>query len=180
MRTTSTHDTRRRRRLVYVALLATLALTALACSDDDDTATSAGGGGGDGGSGDMTISIADPTDSAQVGRSFDVTVDSSVPLGEPDPGRHHVHLYYDGNTAEGEYDIVYGTTATVDRLDPGEHTIEAVIANPDHSTTDATDEITVTVGDEAGASGNGSGGGATTTTTPTTMGDSGGDSGYGY
>jgi hypothetical protein len=193
MRTTSTRDTsrasdtnhtRRRRRLAFVALLATLALTALACSDDDDTTTSAGGAGGNGGDGDMTISIADPGDGAQVGPSFDVTVDSSVPLGEPDTGRHHVHLYYDGNTAEGEYDIVYGTTATVDRLDPGEHTIEAVIANPDHSTTDARDEITVTVGDEAGASGNGSGGssggGATTTTTPTTMDDSGGDSGYDY
>lgn len=170
MRTTSTHHTRRRRRLTAAALLATLALTALACSDDDDSTTSAGGAGG---SGDMTIAVAEPADGAEVGNSFDVTVDSSVPLGEPDTGRHHVHLYYDGETAEGEYDIVYGTTATVDRLDPGEHTIEAVIANPDHSTTDARDEITVTVGDEA--SGDGGGGGATTSTTTD---DSGGDDGY--
>jgi hypothetical protein len=159
MRTRRTHSTTSRRRLAPVALLATLALTALACSDDDTATTGAGSGSG----GDMTISIADPAEDAQVGGSFDVTVDSSVPLGEPDTGRHHVHLYYDGNTAEGDYDIVYGTTATVDRLDAGEHTIEAVIANPDHSTTDARDEITVTVGDEAGTSGNG--GGATTTTT---------------
>lgn len=169
MRTTSTHHTRRRRRLTAAALLATLALTALACSDDDDSTTSAGGAGG----GDMTIAVAEPADGAEVGHSFDVTVDSSVPLGEPDTGRHHVHLYYDGETAEGEYDIVYGTTATVDRLDPGEHTIEAVIANPDHSTTDARDEITVTVGDEAGASG---GGGSATTSTTTD--DSGGGDGY--
>jgi hypothetical protein len=184
MRIKTTRDTRRRRRLAFVALLATLALTALACSDDDDTATSGGGNGDGGGSGDMTVQIADPTDGAEVGRSFDLTVDSSVPLGETDTGRHHVHLYYDGNTAEGEYDIVYGTTATVDRLDPGEHTIEAVIANPDHSTTDASDEITVTVGEDAGASDGGSGGGgdggsggdATTTTTE----DTGDDSGYNY
>jgi hypothetical protein len=179
MRKTSTRDTRRRRRLAFVALLATLALAAMACSDDDDTATSGGDGGGSGG-GDMTVAIADPTDGAEVGRSFDLTVDSSVPLGETDTGRHHVHLYYDGNTAEGEYDIVYGTTATVDRLDPGEHTIEAVIANPDHSTTDARDEITVTVGEDAGASdggsGDGSGGDATTTTTE----DTGDDPGYDY
>jgi hypothetical protein len=177
---TQTH-TRRRRRLAFVALLATLALTALACSDDDDTATS-GGGGGASGDGDMTISIADPADGAEVGSTFDVTLDSSVPVGEPDTGRHHVHLYYDGNTAEGEYDIVYGTTATVDRVDPGEHTIEAVIANPDHSTTDATDEITVMVGDSAGAS-DGSGGSGDTSgsggdATSTTMDDSGGDYGY--
>jgi hypothetical protein len=179
MRKTSTRDTRRRRRLAFVALLATLALAAMACSDDDDTATSGGDGGG-GGGGDMTVAIADPTDGAEVGRSFDLTVDSSVPLGETDTGRHHVHLYYDGNTAEGEYDIVYGTTATVDRLDPGEHTIEAVIANPDHSTTDARDEITVTVGEDAGASdggsGDGSGGDATTTTTE----DTGDDPAYDY
>jgi hypothetical protein len=165
MRTRRTHSTTSRRRLAPVALLATLALTALACSDDDTATTGAGSGSG----GDMTISIADPAEDAQVGGSFDVTVDSSVPLGEPDTGRHHVHLYYDGNTAEGDYDIVYGTTATVDRLDAGEHTIEAVIANPDHSTTDARDEITVTVGDEAGTSGNG--GGATTTTTEDSVGE---------
>jgi hypothetical protein len=171
MRKISTHDTRRHRRLASVALLATLALTALACGDDDDTTASAGGGG----DGDMTISIADPEDGAEVGQPFDVSVDSSVPLGEPDTGRHHVHLYYDGNTAEGEYDIVYGTTATVDRLDPGEHTIEAVIANADHSTTDARDEITVTVGDEAGGGGSGDGD-ATTTTTD----DGSDDPGYDY
>ena len=71
-------------------------------------------------------------------------------IGEPDTGLHHVHLYYDGNTADGEYDLVYEPRFTVDRLDPGEHTIEAVIANADHSLTDARTEITVTVGDAAG------------------------------
>jgi len=168
MRTPRTHSTTSRRRLAPVALLATLALTALACGDDDTATTAAGSG-----SGDMTISIADPAEDTQVGGSFEVTVDSSVPLGEPDTGRHHVHLYYDGNTAEGDYDIVYGTTATVDRLDAGEHTIEAVIANPDHSTTDARDEITVTVSDEAGTSGN-SGAATTTTTADDSVGE------YGY
>jgi hypothetical protein len=173
MRTLRIHSTTSRRRLAPLALLATLALTALACGDDD-TATSAVGSESGDGSGEMTISIADPAEDTQVGRSFDVTVESSVPLGEPDTGRHHVHLYYDGNTAEGDYDIVYGTTATVDRLDAGEHTIEAVIANPDHSTTDARDEITVTVGDEAGTSGDGDGDATTSTTADDSVGD------YGY
>ena len=166
MRTRRTHSTTSRRRLAPVALLATLALTALACGDDDTATTAAGSG-----SGDMTISIADPAEDTQVGGSFDVTVDSSVPLGEPDTGRHHVHLYYDGNTAEGEYDLVYEPRFTVDRLDPGEHTIEAVIANADHSLTDARTEITVTVGDAAG-------GGPATTSDATT--DTTADSGYGY
>ena len=85
-----------------------------------------------------------------MGAEFDVEVDTSVDIGEPDTGLHHVHLYYDGNTADGEYDLVYEPEFTVDRLDPGEHTIEAVIANADHSLTDARTEVTVTVGDAAG------------------------------
>ena len=87
-------------------------------------------------------------------------VDPSVDIGEPDAGLHHVHLYYDGNQSDGEYDIVYKRGRAVDRdrdLGPGEHTIEAFIANADHSLTDASDEVTVTVGE-------GAGGGGTTTT----------------
>jgi hypothetical protein len=142
-----------------------LALLAAACSgDDDDTvaggpATEGSGGGdsgGGGGDGDMTISIADPADSATVEPGFQVEVDPSVDVGEPDTGLHHVHLYYDGNQSDGEYDIVYSVDEpwTVDRdLSPGEHTIEAVIANADHSLTDARDEVTVTVGEGAGGGG---------------------------
>ena len=42
-----------------------------------------------------------------------------------------------------------GTTAVERDLGAGEHTVEAVIANADHSLTDARDEVTVTVGDGA-------------------------------
>jgi hypothetical protein len=150
-------------------VLAAFALLAAACSGDDDDDTVAGdtgaesGGGGDSGGGggdDLTISIADPTDGATVEPGFQVEVDPSVDIGEPDTGLHHVHLYYDGNESDGEYDIVYSADEpwTVDRdLGPGEHTIEAFIANADHSLTDASDEVTVMVGE-------GAGGGATTTT----------------
>jgi hypothetical protein len=148
--------------------LAALALLAAACSgDDDDTVagdpgaesggSDSGGGAGDG---DMTISIADPTDGATVESGFKVQVDPSVDIGDPDTGLHHVHLYYDGNESDGEYDIVYSADEpwTVDRdLSPGDHTIKAVIANADHSLTDASDEVTVMVGE-------GAGGGGTTTT----------------
>jgi len=148
-----------RRRLVALgAGLAALALLAAACSgDDDDTvAGDPGSGGGSGGGGGMTISIADPADGATVEPGFKVDVDPSVDIGEPDTGLHHVHLYYDGNEADGEYDIVYSADEpwTVDRdLSPGEHTVKAVIANADHSLTDASDEITVTVGEGAGGGG---------------------------
>jgi hypothetical protein len=146
--------------------LAALALLTAACSgDDDDTvagdpAAETGGGsdsgGGGGGDGDLTISIADPADGATVDPGFQVEVDPSVDVGEPDTGLHHVHLYYDGNQSDGEYDIVYSVDEpwTVDRdLPPGEHTIEAFIANADHSLTDASDEITVMVGEGAGGGG---------------------------
>jgi hypothetical protein len=149
----------RRRFVVLGAVLAVLALFAAACSgdDDDDTVADSGGGGGDS---DLTISIADPTDGVTVEPGFQVEVDPSVDIGEPDTGLHHVHLYYDGNQSDGEYDIVYSADEpwTVDRdLGPGEHTIEAFIANADHSLTDASDEVTVMVGE-------GAGGGGTTTT----------------
>jgi hypothetical protein len=168
----TTHDSRRRRgRIVRygIAVTATLALLAAGCGDDDDDTTAAGGSESSGG--DMTIDIVSPTDAATVGTSFDVEVDPSVDIGEPDTGLHHVHLYYDGNTAEGEYDLMYEPTFTVDRLDAGEHTIEAVIANADHSLTDARAEVTVTVGDAPAA-----GTDATDATTDTTA----ADDGYGY
>jgi hypothetical protein len=174
--TTAASRRRPRRRLVSLgAALAALALFAAACSDDDDTVAGdagtesgeSGESGGGGGDGDMTISIAAPADGDTVGDSFDVEVESETEFGEPDTGLHHVHLYYDGNVSEdqSEYDIVYGNSFTVERdLGPGEHTIEAIIANADHSLTDVSDEVTVTVGEGGGGGGD----------TPTTSEDDGG------
>jgi hypothetical protein len=150
-------DIRSLRTVALVAVLP-LALGLAACGDDDDTAT------GSGGSGEGSISISTPSDGAEVGSGFDVKLDTDADLGEPDTGKQHIHLYYDGDTDQGDYDLVYGDSFTVDRdLGEGEHTIKAALANADHSLTGAEDEITVKV--EAGA---GSGGG----------GDNDDDSGY--
>ena len=165
-----------RRRLVRViAALSALALVGAACSDDDDTTETGAEADTGGGGGEVAITIATPADGAEVGDSFDVELESDTEFGEPDTGLHHVHLYYDGRSDDtADYDIVYGNSFTVERdLDPGEHTIEAVIANADHSLTEASDEVTVTVGDDAG--GGGGGGGDTTTTT-----DADGDDPYSY
>jgi hypothetical protein len=134
-----------------------LALLAAACGDDVSEASS----------GDATIAITEPGDGATVGTEFTVTVDPSVEIGEPDTGRNHVHLYYDGVRSDdpADYDIVYTTSFTVTRLDPGEHTIEAVIANADHSVTDVATEIAVTVSDDAPAGGSGDAGDEPTTST---------------
>lgn len=143
--------------MVTLAATGVLLLGAAACGDDDASTGSEGAGNDDtagGGSGDITIEITGPSDGDQVDSSgFEVAVDSSVPIDEPDTGEHHVHLYYDGNTADGEYDIVYEDSFTVDRLDEGEYTVEAYIANADHSLTDARDEITVQVGGGASTGG---------------------------
>jgi hypothetical protein len=151
------------------ALLAAFALVAVACGEDDDsgggtepasgaapTDTGAGGAGGA-----LSIAIDEPSDGADVTGEFTVRMTPSVEVGEPETGLHHIHLYYDGDTDEGDYDIVYGDTTTVTRpLDPGQHTIEAVIANADHSLTDARTAITVNVTESA------PGGTGTATTAP--------------
>jgi hypothetical protein len=127
-----------------LALASIVAMVAVACSD------AAGGNAGE-----ATISIASPADGATVSIPFEVQLDSSVPIGEPDTGNHHVHLYFDTDTNAADYDIVYSTTWQVTRdLAPGEHTIIAALANPDHSLAGPTQEIHVTV-----SRGGGSGGG---------------------
>jgi hypothetical protein len=142
------------RGVVATASLAALALVLAACGDDGDDATTAGAADAGGGGDELSIDLVQPADGDEVDDTFDVEVDTGVELGEPDTGLHHVHLYYDGETADGEYDLVYGTTFTVERdLGAGEHTVEAVIANADHSLTDARDEVTVTVGDGAAPAG---------------------------
>jgi hypothetical protein len=84
--------------------------------------------------GEASVEITSPATGSEVGRSFEVVFDAGVPLGEPDTGRNHIHLYLDGGS---EYEIVYDETHSVTGLDPGEHSLVAVVANADHSETDA-------------------------------------------
>jgi hypothetical protein len=155
------------------ALLAAFSLAATACGGDDDS----GGGtepasgtaptdnGAAGASGGLSIDIDEPADGADVSGEFAVNLTPSVEVGEPETGLHHIHLYYDGDTDEGEYDMVFGDSTTVTRqLEPGEHTIEAVIVNADHSLTDARTSITVNV------TGSAAGGSGTETTVPSLYG----------
>jgi hypothetical protein len=104
----------------------------------------------------LTVAIDEPADGADVSGEFAVNLTPSVEVGEPETGLHHIHLYYDGDTDEGEYDMVFGDSTTVTRqLEPGEHTIEAVIVNADHSLTDARTTITVNVTGGAASGGTG-------------------------
>jgi hypothetical protein len=159
--TTPIRPSRHSRRVaVITVVIAALALFAAACGGDDDDA---------GASGPPSVGITAPTADARVGRSFDVNFVINFPIGEPDTGRDHVHLYYDGNMTEGEYGIAYGDTFTVTDLAPGQHTLQAFVAHADHSVTDAhSDEITVDVTDSD----------ASSDTTDTSPMSSGGDIGY--
>jgi hypothetical protein len=128
--------------------LAILMLVA-ACSSGSQ---STGGGAAQ----SATIGFAAPTNDAQVTIPFDVQLDSSVPLGAPESGNHHAHLYFDTNTDSADYDIVYGNTWQVTRpLATGQHTIIVALANPDHSLAGPTQTITVTVGGSGGSGGSG-------------------------
>lgn len=168
--TTPTHTAtpRRARRGATraAAVAAGLVLLAAGCGDDGDDASTGGSGDGPG------LRVAAPADGDSVTVPFDLTVETDEELGEPDTGRHHLHVYYDGDTDEGDYDLVYEDSFTVERdLEPGEHTVEVVLAQADHSLTDQRDEVTVTIGEGAGAGGEAPGGTGGTEDT---------DGGYGY
>jgi len=131
--------------LKALALAFVIAMVAAACSD------AAGGNAGE-----QTIAIASPADGATVSIPFDVQLESSVPIGEPETGNHHAHLYIDSDTDAADYDIVYSTRWQVTRdLAPGEHTIIVALANPDHSLAGPTQEIHMTVSADGGSGGGG-------------------------
>jgi hypothetical protein len=134
---------RRHRTRSLLGLLAVPAVVVAGCGEGSDSSAEGSAPAAAGAA--LSISIDAPTDGAEVPGEFEVDLSPSVEVGEPDTGLHHVHLFYDGKTAEGEYDMLFAPTATVTGLAPGEHTIEAVIVNADHSPTDARAEITVKV-----------------------------------
>jgi hypothetical protein len=101
------------------------------------------------------IHVTSPRRGAVVPRAFTVRIATNVAIGPPDTGRHHIHLYWDGQRAEGRYDIVYKKTFRKTGLAPGVHRLDAVIANADHSTTSTHEKLTVTVTNDAATKGSG-------------------------
>ena len=119
-------------------LAAVIGLVLVACNPGAGTGASADG--------ELSLSIISPTEGAEVSVPFAVELESNVPLGAPETGNHHTHLYFDTGASSEDYDLVYGTTAEVTRdLAPGEHTIIASLRNADHSDAGPAQEMTVTV-----------------------------------
>jgi hypothetical protein len=125
-------------------LFAALLVLSLGAACGGGSAASDTGGGGADGEG-LSVAVDKPADGATVSVPFTVELSSSVPLGTTDTGRHHVHLYYDGDAESEDYDVVESNTYEVDKLPPGEHTILASLRNADHSPAGAETEITITV-----------------------------------
>jgi hypothetical protein len=131
-----------------LALAHALAFVVGACD-----AYAQGGGGGISGDGDLTVGIAAPADGAEVSIPFELTLESSVALGSPESGSHHVHLFFDTDTDSTDYELVYGPTVQVTReLAPGEHTIIASLRNADHSDAGSSQTITIVVSGTGGGS----------------------------
>ena len=151
-----------------VGAMFALALVAAACSSAG--ASTSG----------MTLKIASPADGATVSEPFKVTFDSSVPLGQPTTGDHHVHLCFDGGSCDelSQSVIAYGNSVMVSDLSPGMHTIEASLRNADHSDTGVSATISVDVSG-GGAAGSQTGG-TTGSQAGSSTGASGPSRGYGY
>ena len=153
--------------LAVLGAMSALALVATACSSAG--ASTSG----------MTLKIASPADGATVSEPFKVTFDSSVPLGQPTTGDHHVHLCFDGGSCDelSQSVIAYGNSVMVSDLSPGMHTIEASLRNADHSDTGVSATISV---DVSGGGTAGSQAGATGSQAGSSTGASGPSKGYGY
>jgi hypothetical protein len=151
------------RRVGLTAALLALGLLAAACGSG---ASAASGGG----SSDLWVKITAPANHAKVSEPFTVKLASSVPIGDPSTGEHHVHLCFDGQSCDSQYQLAYTNTAQVTGLSPGMHTIEASLRNADHSDAGPSATIQVTV--------TGAGAGATGGATPSPSASSSG--GYGY
>lgn len=111
-----------------------LALAAMACADSSSA----------------QVIIESPTEGATVESPVELEMSANgAGIGAPDTGNRHFHVYVDGSS---DYEIVYETSTTLD-LSPGQHTIEVVLAEPNHEETSSTASVTVEVtGGEASPS----------------------------
>ena len=144
------------RRISAGGAVAVLAAGLLAgCGDQSSS------GGSSSGSDSPSVSITSPNEADTVGTDFMVKWDSNVSLGDPDTGKHHIHIFVDGATSD--YTVVGGSEYEVKGLSPGKHTVDVTLQNADHSPTGAEDQVDVNVSGSGGSSpsddSSGSGGG---------------------
>jgi hypothetical protein len=132
-------------------LLLVVVLSLAACRD-------VGAPGGAGG-GEMSLSIEEPADGADVSGKVNLAVSvEGAEIGPPDSGAMHIHVYVD---ASDDYDVVTSTESSFP-VPNGEHTLRVVLAQPNHEETEISDQVTFSVSastGDAGDTGGGYGGG---------------------
>lgn len=114
-------------------------------------ATGCGSDAAAGNGGDQQVTINEPADGASVEIPFAVKLDSSVELGSTDSGKHHVHLYFDGD--DSKYEVIESdsveitdSSPAVSGLKPGEHEMNISLRNADHSAAGFETSVMVRVG----------------------------------
>lgn len=133
-----------------VALGAILLAAVAACGDDG------GGASGDdaGGAGnELSVAINEPADGDSIEMPFMLRLDSGVELGPPESGKHHVHLYFDGD--DSKYEVIESAevevtdaSPAVEGLGSGEHELNVSLRNADHSPAGFETKVMVQVGGE--------------------------------
>lgn len=129
------------------ALLLAVVLSLAACRD----VGTAGGAGG----GEMSLSIEEPEDGAEVSGKVNLAVSvEGAEIGPPDSGAMHIHVYVDDSD---DYDVVTSTESSVS-VPNGEHSLRVVLAHPNHEETGISDEVTFSVSAGGGDTGDTGGG----------------------
>ncbi len=138
----------------FVIPVAVAAVTLSACGSGGEGAPTSANKGGD-----PKVTITSPADGANVQMPFLLKWDSTVPLGPPDTGKDHVHVFVDGNS--NDYTVVGGTQFQIKDLRPGKHKIGISLQRADHSPVGPKSATTVTVGGggSSPSTGNSGGGG---------------------
>jgi hypothetical protein len=124
------------RKLVLAVAAAAITLSACGSGSEDVSAGTNNGG-------DPKLTITAPEDGANVQVPFTLKWNSPVPLGEPDTGRDHVHVYVDGKS--DDYTVVGRNQFQIKDLPDGEHKVEISLQHADHSPVGPKSAITVNV-----------------------------------
>ena len=123
------------RKLVPCALVGVL-LLAGCNSQPSGPATGTGNNG-------LSVSIVEPVRGALVQLPFQVKFTSSEELGTMSSGKHHVHVWFDDDTAN--YIMIESDSGKIEKAPAGSHTMHVSLRKADHSPAGAEAELMVTV-----------------------------------
>jgi hypothetical protein len=99
--------------------------------------------GKDGSTSDETLTILEPIAGSIVSVPFTLHLSSSVLLGDPATGRHHVHAYFDDQTKN--YLLVDFDISQINQAPAGKHTLHLLLRNADHSPSGVETQIELTI-----------------------------------